>query len=59
VIEIDSTLRDGLSQLLESGVQFAPVIESDGRLAGVLSIEIISEFLSTGDGSPLQDTVSP
>jgi osmoprotectant transport system ATP-binding protein len=59
VIEIDSTLRDGLSQLLESGVQFAPVIESDGRLAGVLSIEIISEFLSTGDGSPPQDTVSP
>ena len=59
VIEIDSTLRDGLSQLLESGVQFAPVIESDGRLAGVLSIEIISEFLSAGDGSPLQDTVSP
>jgi hypothetical protein len=35
------------------------VIESDGRLAGVLSIEIISEFLSTGDGSPLQDTVIP
>ena len=53
LIEIDSTLRDGLSQLLECGVQFAPVIESDGTLAGVLSIEIISEFLSTGEETAL------
>jgi osmoprotectant transport system ATP-binding protein len=53
LIEIDSTLRDGLSQLLERGVQFAPVIEGDGRLAGVLSIEIISEFLSTGEQASL------
>ena len=52
LIEINSTLRDGLSQLLESGVQFAPVIEDDGRLAGVLSIEIISDFLSAGEALP-------
>lgn len=53
VIEIDSTLRDGLSQLLESGARFAPVVRSDGRLEGVLSLEIISDFLSTGESAAL------
>ena len=59
LIEIDSTLRDGLSQLLEYGVQFAPVIESDGRLAGVLSIEIISDFLADGEGGTSPPAGSP
>ena len=39
------TLRDGLAALLASGSQYAAVLDGRGRLDGVLSIEIISEFL--------------
>jgi len=47
LIDMRSTLRDGLSALLQSGVQYAPVIDDGGRLAGVLSMEIISDFLAS------------
>jgi osmoprotectant transport system ATP-binding protein len=39
------TLRDGLASLLASGSQYAAVLDRRGRLDGVLSVEIISEFL--------------
>jgi len=47
LIEGRSTLRDGLSAILQSGVQYAPVVDDAGRLSGVLSMEIISDFLAS------------
>ena len=45
VIELDDVLRDALADLLQTETQYAPVTDRDGRIAGVLSIEVISEFL--------------
>jgi osmoprotectant transport system ATP-binding protein len=47
-IEGDDVVRDALADMLRGGAQYAAVTDRRGRIAGVLSIEIISEFL----GSP-------
>ena len=46
-IERDDILRDALSDLMQAESQYAPVIDGDGRIAGVLSVEIISDFLTS------------
>jgi osmoprotectant transport system ATP-binding protein len=48
VLDLDDVMRDALADLLQTETQYAPVIDGQGRIAGVLSIEIISDFL----GSP-------
>jgi osmoprotectant transport system ATP-binding protein len=48
VLDSDEVMRDALAELLRSGSQYAPVVDRSGAVAGVLSVEIISEFL----GSP-------
>ena len=48
ILDLDDVMRDALADLLQSETQYAPVTDRDGRIAGVLSVEIISEFL----GSP-------
>jgi osmoprotectant transport system ATP-binding protein len=48
VLEADDIMRDALADLLQGQSQYAAVIDSRGRIDGVLSIEIISDFL----GSP-------
>jgi osmoprotectant transport system ATP-binding protein len=48
LLELDDVMRDALADLLQSGSQYAPVVDPQGAIAGVLSVEIISEFL----GSP-------
>ncbi len=48
ILDLDDVMRDALADLLQSESQYAPVADGDGHIAGVLSIEIISEFL----GSP-------
>jgi osmoprotectant transport system ATP-binding protein len=45
VLDISDIMRDALSDLLQAESQYAPVVDGDGRIAGVLSVEIISEFL--------------
>jgi osmoprotectant transport system ATP-binding protein len=58
VLELDDVMRDALADLLQAGVQYAAVIDGDGRVAGILSVEIISEFLaSPGAKSEDQDAV--
>jgi osmoprotectant transport system ATP-binding protein len=47
VLELDDVMRDALSDLLQAETQYAPVVDAEGRIAGVLSIEIISEFLTS------------
>jgi osmoprotectant transport system ATP-binding protein len=49
VLELDDVMRDALSNLLQAESQYAPVVDAEGRIAGVLSIEIVSEFLTSPD----------
>jgi osmoprotectant transport system ATP-binding protein len=53
LIELDDVLRDALSDLLQSETQYGPVVDDQGRIAGVLSVEIISEFLVSDDAREL------
>src|SRR4051794_26219588 len=48
VLDRDDIMRDALADLLQGEAQYAPVTDHEGRIDGVLSVEIISEFL----GSP-------
>jgi osmoprotectant transport system ATP-binding protein len=47
VVELDDVLRDALSDLLRSDTQYGPVVDQHGRVTGVLSVEIVSHFLSS------------
>jgi osmoprotectant transport system ATP-binding protein len=47
VVELDDVMRDALSDLLQAETRYAPVVDGEGRIAGVLSVEIISEFLTS------------
>ncbi len=40
-------MRDALSDLLQAETRYAPVVDAERRIAGVLSVEIISEFLTS------------
>jgi osmoprotectant transport system ATP-binding protein len=46
VVELDDILRDALSDLLASDTQYGPVVDADGRVAGVLSMEVLAHALS-------------
>jgi osmoprotectant transport system ATP-binding protein len=46
-LELDDVMRDALADLLQAGVQYAAVVDDKGRVAGILSVEIISEFLAS------------
>jgi osmoprotectant transport system ATP-binding protein len=47
LIDVDGVLRDALSDLMQSDTQYGAVVDEHGRVVGVLSVEIISEFLSS------------
>jgi osmoprotectant transport system ATP-binding protein len=47
LLDLDDVMRDALSSLMQAETQYAPVIDAQGRIAGVLSVEIISEFLTS------------
>jgi osmoprotectant transport system ATP-binding protein len=47
VLELEDVMRDALSDLLQAETRYAPVIDAEGRIAGVLSVEIVSEFLTS------------
>jgi osmoprotectant transport system ATP-binding protein len=44
-LDLDDVMRDALADIRQGGAQYAAVTDRDGRIAGVLSVEIISEFL--------------
>ena len=44
-LDRDDVMRDALADILQGGAQYAAVTDRDGRIDGVLSVEIISEFL--------------
>jgi osmoprotectant transport system ATP-binding protein len=47
VVELDDVLRDALSDLLANEAQYGPVVDSQGRVAGVLSIEMLAHAIAT------------
>ena len=49
ILELEDVMRDALSDLLQAESLYAPVVDGERRIAGVLSIEIISEFLNSPD----------
>ncbi len=49
ILDLDDVMRDALADLLQTETQYAPVTDAQGRIAGVLSVEIISEFLVSPD----------
>ena len=44
-VEVDDLLRDALADLLQSQVVYGVVLDAAGRVAGILSVEIIARFL--------------
>jgi osmoprotectant transport system ATP-binding protein len=67
-VELDDVMRDALSDLLQAETRYAPVVDAGGRIAGVLSVEIISEFLTSDEAlveehpaaeRPLAETEEP
>jgi osmoprotectant transport system ATP-binding protein len=49
VLDRDSVLRDALAELLEEDTQYGPVVDDRGRVVGVLSVELIGQFLASKD----------
>jgi hypothetical protein len=49
LLDRDDVMRDALADLLQAESRYAPVTDARGRIAGVLSVEIISEFLASPD----------
>jgi osmoprotectant transport system ATP-binding protein len=45
IVELDDILRDALSDLLANEAQYGPVVDSQGRVAGVLSIEVLAHAI--------------
>jgi Mg2+/Co2+ transporter CorB len=45
MVERDDVLRDALSDLLQSETQYGAVVDEHGRLTGILSVELIHDFL--------------
>jgi osmoprotectant transport system ATP-binding protein len=46
-VELDDVLRDALSDLLQAETQYGAVLDARGRVAGVLSVEVIGHALKT------------
>ena len=58
LLDRDDVMRDALADLLQGEAQYAAVVDAGGQIDGVLSVEIISEFLaSPGAKSDEHDAV--
>jgi osmoprotectant transport system ATP-binding protein len=42
VLDLDDVLRDGLARLLQHASQYGPVVDADGAVVGVLSIDVLA-----------------
>jgi osmoprotectant transport system ATP-binding protein len=49
ILDRDDVLRDALSDVLRSQAHYAPVVDAAGATVGVLSLAIISDFLSSDE----------
>ena len=57
LLDRDDILRDALSDLLQAETMYAPVVDEQGVIAGVLSFEVISDFLHSPEA--LTDEPAP
>lgn len=58
VLDADMVLRDGLAALLQGSSHYAPVVDRRGVLTGVLSIEIVSDFLGSAEAAELEHSAT-
>ncbi len=49
ILDVDDVMRDALSDVMLAESHYAPVVDRDGKIAGVLSVEIIQEFLASSE----------
>jgi osmoprotectant transport system ATP-binding protein len=49
VLDVSDVMRDALSDVLQAESRYAPVVDGRGQIAGVLSVEIVSEFLTSDE----------
>jgi osmoprotectant transport system ATP-binding protein len=45
IVELDDVLRDALGDLLAAETRYSPVVDADGRMVGVLGMDVISHAL--------------
>ena len=51
ILDSSDVMRDALSDLLQAESHYAPVVDAQGKIAGVLSIEIVGDFLSSAEAT--------
>ena len=51
ILDLEDVMRDALSDILQAESHYSPVVDARGRIAGVLSVEIISEFLGSAEAA--------
>ncbi|MFN8150636.1 MAG: ABC transporter ATP-binding protein [Solirubrobacterales bacterium] len=51
IIDRFDVMRDALSDLLQAESHYAPVVDRHGAIAGVLSVEVIQDFLSSAEAT--------
>ncbi|MBJ7329469.1 MAG: ABC transporter ATP-binding protein [Solirubrobacteraceae bacterium] len=51
-VEQDSTLRDALSGLLQSDVEYGAVVDERGSVSGVISIDLIHDLVRSEEDAP-------
>jgi len=56
VLETGDVMRDALADLLQGESMYAPVTDHDGGVVGILSVEIISEFLASPEAKTEEHT---
>jgi osmoprotectant transport system ATP-binding protein len=56
LLDLDDVLRDALSDLLAHEAQYGPVVDAEGRVAGVLSIEVLAHAIAS---TPPEDVPTP
>ncbi len=49
LLDRDDILRDALSDLLQSQTHYAPVVDARGVIDGILSMDVISDFLTSDE----------
>jgi osmoprotectant transport system ATP-binding protein len=59
MVELDDILRDALADLLQGQVMYGVVTDHGGRVAGVLSVEVISEFLTHQVSGQIDEAPTP
>jgi osmoprotectant transport system ATP-binding protein len=47
LLDLDEVLRDALAELLASETRYGAVVDDEGALAGVLSLEVVQQFLQS------------